>query len=418
MDAGEHFRQARESIADHPRRAIASAMGVFWGAAAIVVLLAWGTGFRDYMGEELGRYGHSSIFVIPGLTSSGFPGYRPGKRVLATRDDARLAERDNAEWVEAVIPEHWAEGRVLVEVSGRVRRLDLTATDHRFPHYRRFGLAAGRFFDAGDVERNRPVAVLGHEAAAELFPDPRAAVGRTLRIEGEPFELIGVFDEKSGKQYTNTNRPDNRLLVVPNSSAETRLGFDERRLSIFIVYPRDGADTERAFRGVVASLARSAGFHPDDTDAVRHFDLSQIISLLDLMHLGFVLFMGFAGTMTLLVGGVGIANYQLAVLAEREVEIGVARALGARSRSVVVQAVLESSLVAATAAALGLALGLGGCLAIEHLAPDGLFPVPVISGATIAVTVFALVCVAVVAALVPALRVRRMDVSVALRQEV
>jgi putative ABC transport system permease protein len=416
MDVGERLRQAWESIADNPRRVAASAMGVFWGAAAIVLLLAWGTGFRDYMRSELGRYGRPSIFVIPGSTSSGFPGYRPGVPVRASRRDAEIAERENSELVAAILAEHWSEGRVLVEARGKVRRLDMTATDHRFDEFRRFQIGAGRFLEAGDVARSRPVAVLGYEAARELFDDPAAAVGRTLRIEGEPFELIGVFDEKSGRQYTNTNRPENRLLIVPNSSAESRLGYDEQRVRIFTVFPREGADTDEAFRAVVASLARRAGFHPDDTDAVRHFDLSHILGLLDLMHVGFTLFIGVAGTITLLVGGVGIANYHLAMLAERSVEIAVAKAIGARSRTLVLQSVLESTLVSGTAAALGLAVGLAGGLGLSHLAPSGMFPVPVISATAIGITASALVGVAIVAALVPALRVRRMDVSTALRE--
>jgi putative ABC transport system permease protein len=323
MDVGERLHQAWESIVDHPRRVAASAMGVFWGAAAIVLMLAWGTGFRDYMRNELGRYGRPSIFVLPGSTSSGFPGYRPGVPVRATRRDAEIAERESSDLVAAILAEHWSEGRVLVEAGGRVRRLDMTATDHRFAEFRRFRVGAGRFLDVGDVERSRPVAVLGYEAATELFGDASAAVGRTLRIEGHPFELSGVFDEKSGRQYTNTNRPENRLLIVPNSTAETRLGYDEERVRLFNVYMRNVSDSDAAFREVVASLARRAGFHPDDTDAVRHFDLSHILGLLDLMHVGFTLFIGVAGAITLLVGGVGIANYHLAMLAERAVEIGV-----------------------------------------------------------------------------------------------
>jgi putative ABC transport system permease protein len=418
MGLGEGLRQAWESIADHPRRVVASAMGVFWGAAAIVLMLAWGTGFRDYMRNELGRYGRPSIFVFPGSTSSGFSGYRAGVPVRASRRDAEIAERENSHLVAAILAEHWSEGRVLVEAGGRVRRLDMTATDHRFDEYRQFRIGAGRFFEAADVERSRPVAVLGYEAARDLFDEPLTAVGRSLRIEGEPFELVGVFDEKSGRQYTNTNRPENRLLLVPNASAEARLGYDDQRVPLFNVYPRPGSDPDAAFRAVVASLARRADFHPDDTDALRHFDLSHILGLLDLMHVGFTLFIGVAGTITLLVGGVGIANYHLAMLAERSVEIAVAKAIGARNRTLMLQSMLESTLVSASAAVLGLGFGLASGLGLSELAPAGLFPVPVVSGAAIGITLSALVAVAVVAALVPALRVRRLDVSTALREAI
>jgi putative ABC transport system permease protein len=183
-------------------------------------------------------------------------------------------------------------------------------------------------------------------------------------------------------------------------------------------YPRPGSDPDAAFRAVVASLARRADFHPDDTDALRHFDLSHILGLLDLMHVGFTLFIGVAGTITLLVGGVGIANYHLAMLAERSVEIAVAKAIGARNRTLMLQSMLESTLVSASAAVLGLGFGLASGLGLSELAPAGLFPVPVVSGAAIGITLSALVAVAVVSALVPALRVRKLDVSTALREAI
>ena len=151
-------------------------------------------------------------------------------------------------------------------------------------------------------------------------------MGSTLRINGEAFELIGIFDEKSRRQYVNTNRPDNQLLVVPTTAADARLGFEEDQISVLMVYPRAGVEAERVFKVVVASLGKRRGFHAEDTDAVRHFDMTQTTRLLDLMHAAFTLFIGLAGTVTLLVGGVGIANYHLALLAEREVEIGVASA--------------------------------------------------------------------------------------------
>jgi putative ABC transport system permease protein len=416
MELSERLRQASESIADHPRRVIASAMGVFWGSAAILVMLGWGSGFTSYMAVEMSRFGRPSVFVIPGVTSSGFPGYRAGVPVRMSRRDALVAQRENHESVEAVVAEHFSEQRLLVEARGRVRRLDLTATDERFPYYRKFEVGMGRFFDHVDVARRRPVAVLGHDAAHDLFEDPAAALGSSLRVDGEPFELIGVLAEKRGRQYNNTNRPDNRLLLVPASSAEARLGFDEKAVSVVSIYPRPGADVNEVRTSVLASLGRSAGFHPDDEDAVRYFDMTNFIQMFQLMDVAFAIFLGIAGTVTLLVGGVGIANYHLATLEERAVEIAVCKAIGARDRTLMIQAALESVLVAGGAALLGVGLGLGGCLALEHLTPQGMFPVPVISTTAVVITMAALVGLSVIAALVPALRVRTMDVSIALRE--
>jgi putative ABC transport system permease protein len=318
--------------------------------------------------------------------------------------------------VTAILPEHLVDDgdRVLVRAGERVRRLDLSGVDERFAEYRKFSIGVGRFFDRSDLDHHRSVAVIGHEAAADLFGDAEEALGRRIRIEGHPFRIIGVADPK-GTQYVNTNRPDNRLLLIPITTSEVRLGFSEEDVERINVYPRPGVSGREVVGAVVANLSERAGFHPEDTDAIRYFDLTDMLGMVDLIYAGFLVFLSVAGTVTLLVAGVGIANFHLATLAERTVEIGVAKAIGARNRVLVAQTVIESLTVSTTAAGLGVATGVGACAALAWLAPPGLFPTPVISASVIGITLGALIGVATVAAVVPALRVRRMDVSAALR---
>jgi putative ABC transport system permease protein len=257
------------------------------------------------------------------------------------------------------------------------------------------------------------VAVLGYEAAARLFGRAEDGVGRTIRVNGVAFQVVGVAAKK-GRQYFNTNRKDNELVLVPITTAEARLGYRERSVAFASLILRPGADGDAALRDVLAALGPRVGFHPDDTDAVRHFDLSQILGLIDLLHVGFGFFIAFAGTMTLAVGGVGIANAHLASLTERTAELALARALGARSRVLVQAAVLESLIVSGITAAAGVATGVGACGVLAWLlAGTGL--APILSLETVAIAGFALAAVSVVAALLPALRVRATEVSAALR---
>jgi len=122
-----------------------------------------------------------------------------------------------------------------------------------------------------------------------------------------------------------------------------------------------------------------------------------------------------AGSLTLVIGGIGVANYQLATIAERSMEIAVARAIGARTRTVMTQTALEALLVAGGAALAGVALGLLGCLALATLPPPGMFPAPIVSPVVVGITLSALLAVAAAAAILPALRVRQLDVATALR---
>jgi putative ABC transport system permease protein len=416
MDLRESLRQAVEVLSDHPRRVVASSLGVFWGAAAIVVLMAWGAGFREYMKSELGRYGRGSVMMYPASTSSGFPGYRKGVRVEISREDAAVVERETAELIESILPEHLSGERVLVEAGDRVRRLDLSAADHRYAHYRKFAIGQGRFFDAADEVRSRAVAILGFEAAADLFGSAERALGGRIRVEGRGFEVIGVADRK-GRQYMNTHRPDNRLLILPITTAEAKLGYRKEAVARLMVYARPGVSAEEAVKAVLASLGPRAGFHPEDGDAVRWFDSARFLDLVDLFYAGFSVFIGAAGIITLLIGAVGIANYHVATLAERSVEIAVCKAIGARSRALIFQTVLDSLLVSGGAALGGVSLGLAACAVLGRIASSQSLPDPILSLPTVAVTFVAVLGVAVVAAVLPARRVTRIEISEALRAE-
>jgi len=415
MEWSERLRMAFEGLGDHPRRAVASAMGVFWGAAAIVLLLAWGAGFREYMKKELSSFGRGCVIVIPGRTSSGFPGFREGVLVRVGREDVLRAESEAADLVEAILPIQWTTERVVVEAGGRNRRLHVDGTDHRYPAYRGFELAFGRWFDAREVAGHKAVVVLGWQAAEQLFGRPAEALGRPLRVAGQGFEVIGVTSEK-GRQYVETRRADNQLVMMPITTAEDRLGLDEERITRLLVYPRKAVRAVDARTATLAALGPYAGFHPDDADAVRSYDVTEFLGLVDLFYAGFMIFVGVAGTVTLLIGGVGIANYHLATLAERSAEIAVAKAVGARERTLAVQTVLEALLVAGAAAAGGLATGLVGCWALATLPPPDTLPAPIVSPLALGVTFAALLAVSITASVIPALRVRAIGVAAALRQ--
>jgi putative ABC transport system permease protein len=366
------------------------------------------------MRSELGRYGRGGVQVLAGATSSAFPEYRAGVQISFSLEDLRAAEETGADVVEAILPyKTGGETLLLVEAGGRVQRLDVSASDERTFAYRNFRLSAGRAYDEGDVEAGAPVAVLGFDAAGDLFGAPASAVGHTIRIEGSPFEVIGVAARK-GEQYIDPSRPDDRLVHIPITAAHARLGWSEQ-IQNFLLVPRAGVEPEVAVRGALEALGRRAGFHPDDIEAIRRNDTSRLLRGVDFAYRGFVFFIGIAGTVTLLVGGVGIANLQLVVLAERIVEIGIATTLGARNATLVAQAVLETTLVAWAASSAGVLLGLAGCFALRQFPPSGLFPVPIVSGTVAAITFVTLVSVAAIAALLPALRVRRMDIASALR---
>jgi putative ABC transport system permease protein len=415
MAPRELIREAFDSLASHRRRAAAASVGLFWAAAAMVLLLAWGGGFREFMRVELQSFGPRVVFLNPSITGSGFPGFREGRRVRIRRAVVARVERANAEEVEALLPEHISTRRLTVEgLAGRSRSLDLSAADERYARYRTFDVRWGRFFDAADVSRAAAVAVLGHDAAVDLAGSPEAAVGARIRIAGLSFQVIGVAAKK-GRQYTSLTRPDNRLVIVPITTAEEQLGYDEDAVSRLLLFPRPDADGAQVTTRVIAGLSPHCDFHPSDASALRKVDLSMLLGMVDLFYSGFTIFIGVTGTLTLLVGAIGVANHQIAVIAERTAEIAVAKAMGARDGTIVRLVVAEALIVGTISSLAGVTLGLLGCLALATLPPPHSIPSPIVSPLVTAITLVALIGVAVVTSLLPAGRVRTIDVATALR---
>jgi putative ABC transport system permease protein len=413
MEGRELLRQAVESLRESPGRALTSWLAVSWAAGGMILLLACGFGFREHMMRQLREYGRGSVNVTAGVTSSGFPGYPVGRRVRFSRAAIADAERATPR-VKAILPVHRREeGYSLLSSRGAQRWYQLDGVDARYLWYRNFRLAAGRAFSEDDVDRARAVAVIGHDVALELFGDVPWAPGRRLRIDGHSFEVIGVCSRKQ-RQYVNPGRPDNRLVLVPITTAEGMLGFDPMDVHQLLIYP-SGPDGEQALRAVLEALGPRLGFHPDDLDAVSWQDTRRLSRVVDVMTGGFLVFVGVAGTVTLLVAAMGAAAFQLAILVSRVQEIGIAKALGARNRLLALQTVVESLLLTGSAALLGTGAGAAASWALGVLAASRDLPVPRVSAALVVFVGGALVAVACVAALIPALRVRSMEPSAAFR---
>ncbi len=203
---------------------------------------------------------------------------------------------------------------------------------------------------------------------------------------------------------------------MPITAAEELLGFNPEAVSRILVYPRPGVDPTSALAAVMQHLGPRAHFHPEDRWAYRAIDTASFTRLTDLLHTGFTLFVGIAGWIALLISAVGIANLHLANLAERTVEIGVCRTLGARSRTIVLQTLCESLVVSGGASFLGAALGILMCGVLRAVIPADDFPVPMLSLPAVLLTGLAMLTVSAVAAFIPALKAKSIDLAVALRE--
>lgn len=395
----------------HALRFGLTSLGIVWGAMMLVFLSATLEGVDRHFKTELHEIGPKVIIMWPGVVLKNRVGERGARRVEVDEDDvARLAK---LETVESISPDIllWSQ---IVRAGGRTKLLPVNGANVETQLIRNFEVAEGRFLSPVDVERGARVAFLGAEAAERLF-GRRPAVGERIQIESVSFRVIGVSVAK-GDQMIGVNGKDDLVIIIPYTAAMR--WFDRRdhfEQVIFAPPTRDLSWTAIDHTRELLSLHH--GFSPDVDTAIDYLNFHEI--LVDIYNLQFALriFVLAAGVITLLVGAIGVMNIMLVVVGERTREIGLRKAVGASSRAIFLQFLVESAAVCGVSGLLGAALGVILTQLVGGLAPPGspASSPPVLDPITLIAIVSALSLTGLVAGLVPALRASRVPPAEALR---
>nr|WP_307837624.1 ABC transporter permease [Actinoplanes couchii] len=369
-------------------------LGVIIGVAAVVALVAIGTGTKQQIENQVEGLGSNLLIVVPGRLEAGSA---PTSSPL-TLDDLDVVNRAvgdrsrvavtiaSGETVRAGTRTGYASMQGVLETTPTVfvRRLD-----------------RGAYFTRTDVSTGRRVAVLGAGVARDLFGD-RDPIGRQLTIGGVRFRVVGVFQQLG--QSLGVDRDGE--VHVPVTAAQRLLGTE--RIDGLAIRAPDRDRIGDLSTAVVAALAER---HPDtDFSAVTQ---EQILGVLgDILGVLTGVLAAIAG-ISLLVGGVGVSNIMLVSVRERTREIGLRKAVGARPRDIGVQFLLEAVLLTTTGGILGMALGAGTALLVDRLSP-----VPAaVTWWSMALAFGVSAAVGIVFGVVPAQRAGRLDPVVALRTE-
>jgi putative ABC transport system permease protein len=295
----------------------------------------------------------------------------------------------------------------------RIKLLEVVGWDADAGAIRNVGVAEGRFLSAGDVAGARRVAVLGPEAKRRLF-GPEPALGETIDVNGLRIRVIGVSEEK-GTQISNVGDPDDQLVIIPYTTAQR--WFEQKKdVDEFVLVAPQREQSAEAITAVRSVIGLREHFTPDNDTSMWSMNYWETMKPLFGMFTALQLFFLIAGLVTLFVGAVGVMNMMLVVVGERTWEIGLRKALGAKSRSVFAQFLLEAVLVAGSAGVLGAAGGVGLLQLTKSVFQSGGihvtgWPDPL----TTAAITLSLAGVAIVAGVMPALRAARVSPAEALR---
>ena len=396
------------------RRTALTMLGMAWGIATVVMLLAYGNGFGQACENIFANFGTKLVIVVPGTTGMQAGGKKAGVPVKFTLDDVETLTT-NLPQIAHITPS--VDKQANVQYDTRAFTWTVTGNDPNVVDVRSLKLYQGRFYNMEDQIQRARVAVIGSEAKEKLFSG-RNAIAERIRLDGLSFEVIGVLSAK----MQEGNDDINRVVYIPFT---TMSALKDTRYLDSIWFNYQTPEYEQLEQAVRTILSVPHRFNSADHQAVRVFNLMMQVHQFEIITMGLKILMGFIGTLTLGIGGVGLMNIMLVSVTQRTREIGVQKALGAPRRYILMQFLAEALTITFIGGLLGVILAYAVALSVGRLTLYSAFAKNgqagdirlIIAPATLIVATLILTMVGLVSGMVPALRASRLDPIEALRYE-
>ena len=340
--------EALESLTSNKMRSGLTILGIVIGVAAVIAMLAIGSGAQNSITGSINGIGTNVLFVFSGNRQVEVKNIRP----LTMKDAEAINDPFSAPSVAAVAP--ILQGNVEAAAGGEKANISVNGVTEGFAKVRSETVTEGDFITADQVLGQASVALIGPETADKLFGRQVGLVGENIRLDGQPFRIIGVLASKGGSAMGSQ---DNRILV-PLSTARTRLfqrSGDDTIDLIFVETTNADTTTQAADEITqILQMRHRTAIGQDDFTVFSQADMLKTASSITGV---LTIFLGGIAAISLLVGGIGIMNIMLVSVAERTREIGLRKALGARKNDILIQFLAESSLLSLFGGMVGVLLG-------------------------------------------------------------
>ena len=406
--------EAYTAMRHNRRRTALTMLGMAWGIATVVMLLAYGDGFGQACANIFANFGTKLVIVVPGKTSTQAGGQKSGVQIRFTQEDVEALET-NLPQITHITPS--VDKQSNVQYDNRVFTFTATGNDPNVYAIRSLKLAQGRFYNMEDQVQRARVAVIGAEAKDKLFSG-RNALGERIRVDGLSFEVVGVLTAK----MQEGNDDINRVVYVPFT---TMSDLKDTHYLDTIWFNFQTPEFERIEPAVRTILSTQHKFNQSDRQAVRVFNLMTQLHQFEIITLGLKILMGFIGTLTLGIGGVGLMNIMLVSVTQRTREIGVQKALGAQRKYILMQFLAEALTITFIGGLLGVILAYIVALSVGRLTLYSAFAKNgeagdirlIIAPGTLIASTLILGAVGLISGMIPAFRASRLDPIEALRHE-
>jgi putative ABC transport system permease protein len=406
--------EAYTAMRHNRRRTALTMLGMAWGIATVVMLLAYGDGFGQACANIFANFGTKMVIVVPGKTSTQAGGQKSGQQIRFTQDDVD-ALSTNLPQITRITPS--VDKQSNVQYENRVFTFPVSGNNPNVLSIRSLDVEQGRFYNMEDQVQRSRVAVIGSEAKEKLFSG-RNALGEHIRADGLSFEVVGVLKAK----MQEGNDDINRVVYVPFT---TMSDLKDTHYLDTIWFNYQTPEYERIEPAVRTILSAQHKFNETDRQAVRVFNIMMQLHQFEIITLGLKILMGFVGTLTLGIGGVGLMNIMLVSVTQRTREIGVQKALGARRKYILMQFLAEALTITFVGGVLGVVLAYAVALSVGRLTLYSAFAKNgaagdirlIIAPGTLIASTLILGAVGLVSGMIPAFRASRLDPIEALRHE-
>ncbi len=413
------FHESGQALRFNKQRSILTTISLAWGVACFVILYSYGGGFHEALRTAFRTIGQDLVLMFGGRASTQAGGERAGRRIRLEVSDVDEI-RASVPLVAAISPEIMMGGMTVTHEQRSYTTM-VRAVRPAYGRVRNMTMESGRWLDQDDENEKRRVAVLGAEAVAKLFGEVPPE-GEEVTINGLRFTIVGALKTKT--QVANYNTPDNECAFIPYQTGS--LYRDLKYPDDFAWMPANPQFRQATVDQVLETLGRLHSFNPKDDHAVRTYIFNEYMRLVDTMGIALQILLGFVGTLTLAIGGVGLANIMLVSVTQRTREIGVLKSIGATNRAILSQFLLEALAIVTVGGALGVLAGwaitsiLGSLPLLGPLFHDTSGSADIklgISTFAVVVSTGLLETVGLIAGLLPAIKAARMDPVEALRYE-
>ena len=347
MNLTQSIREALESLVANKLRAALTILGIVIGVAAVIAMLAVGTGAQDTIIGSISGIGTNLLFVFQGNLQQDIRNEQP----LTVGDVSAFSDVFQAPHIESVAS--IVSGNIGIAYEGKTTSVELRGVTPEFEYVRNYDLIEGSFITDDNVNGRASVALLGPEVADKLFGRREFVTGETIRIDGQPFRVIGILEAKGGGSFGSQDN----VVLVPITTARVRLLNRERdHVDVVFVQAIDAISVPLVYEEI-AQILRTRHRTELGADDFTIFTQDDFLSLAGTITDVFTIFLGGIAAISLLVGGIGIMNIMLVSVTERTKEIGLRKAVGAKKSDILIQFLTESVLLSLFGGIIGIIFG-------------------------------------------------------------